>query len=112
MVKWGTNIRQFANAGRSKKKSPIRTSCVADMCMEVGVTPANISITDVATTNTIDTNVKDGEMPVSSTTPVCETKLADTIEKIQKNSRGSHEERVTGHLFIYMEILLKVFSWP
>ena len=80
--------------------------------MEVGDTPANISITDgVATSNIIDTTVKDGEMPVPSTAPVCETKLADTIEKIQEHSRGgSHEERVTDYLFIYMEILSKVFS--
>ena len=77
--------------------------------MEVDVTTANVSITDgVATSNVIDTTVKDGEMPFPSTAPVCETKLADTIEKIQENSRG--EERVTGHRIIYMEILLTVFS--
>ena len=66
-------------------KSPIiRRSCVADTCMEVDVTPANISITDgVATSNIIYTIVKVGEMPVPSTALVCETKLADTIEKKQ-----------------------------
>ena len=31
-----------------------------------------------------------GEMPFPSTAPVCETKLADTIEKIQENS---HDEK-------------------
>ena len=46
MVKGGASMRQFANAGRSKKKSPIRKSCVADTCMEVDVTTANVSITD------------------------------------------------------------------
>ena len=61
MVKGGTSIKQFANAGRSKKKSPIRRFCVSDTCMEVGVTTANVSITD--TSNVIDTTVKDGEMP-------------------------------------------------
>ena len=61
MVEGGTNIRQFANAGTSKKKSPIRRSCVADTCMEVDVTTANVSITDgVAPSNVIDTTVKDG----------------------------------------------------
>ena len=83
MVEWGTNIRQFANAGTSKKKSHIRRSWVADTCMERDVTTANVSITDdVATSNVIDTTVKCGEMPFPSTAPVCETKLADTIEKI------------------------------
>ena len=46
MVEGGTNIRQFANAGTSKKKSPIRRPCVVDTCMEVDVTTANFSITD------------------------------------------------------------------
>ena len=71
MVKGGTNIRQFANAGRSKKRSPIRMSCVADTCMEVDVITANVSITDgVTTSNVIDTTVKDWEMPFPSTAPV------------------------------------------
>ena len=47
------NIRQFANVGRSKKKCPIRRSCVAVTSMEVGVT-----------------TVEDGEMPVQSTAQV------------------------------------------
>ena len=52
-----------------------------------------------------------GEMPFPSTAPVCETKLADTIEKIQENSRDEAEkERATGYRIIYMEILLTVFS--
>ena len=94
MVEGGTNIRQFANAGRSKKKSHIRRSCVADTCMEVDVTTANVSITDgVATSNVIDTTVKDGEMPFTSTAPVGETKLADTIEKMQENSRDEAEKK-------------------
>ena len=96
MVKGGTNIRQFANAGRSKKKSPIRRSCVVDTCMEVDVTTANVSITDghgVATSNVIDITVKDGEMPFPSTASVCETKLADTIEKIQENPRDEAEKK-------------------
>ena len=68
-------------------------------------------ITDgVATSNDIDTTVKDGEMPFPSTAPVCETKLADTIEKIQENSRNEAEKKVTGYRIIYMEILLTVFS--
>ena len=94
MVKGGTNIRQFANAGRSKKKIPIRRSCVADTCMEMDVTTANVSITDgVATSNVINTTVKDGEMPLPSTAPVCETKLADTIEEIQVNARDEAEKK-------------------
>ena len=93
-VKGGTNIRQFANAGKNNKKSPIRWSCVANTCTEVDVTSANVSITDdVATSNVIDTTVKDGEMPFPSTAPVCETKLADTIEKIQENSRDEAEKK-------------------
>ena len=61
--------------------------------MEVDVTTANVSITDdVATSNVIDTTVKDGEMPFPSTSPVCETKLADTIEKIQENSCDEAEK--------------------
>ena len=94
MVEGGTNIRQVANTGTSMKKSPIRRFCVADTCMEVDVITANVSITDgVATSNVIDTTVKDGEMPFPSTAPVCETQLADTIEKIQENSRDEAEKK-------------------
>ena len=101
MVGGGTNIRQFANAGTSTKKSHIIRYSVADTCMEVNVTTANVSITDgVATSNGIDTTVRDGEMPPpppppppSSAAPLCETKLADTIEKIQENSRDEAEKK-------------------
>ena len=71
MVKGRTSTRQFANAGRSKKKSPIRRSCVGGTCMEVDVTTDNVSEADcVATSNVIDTTVKDGEIPFPSTAPV------------------------------------------
>ena len=40
MIKGGMNIRQFANAGRSKKKCPISRPCVADTGMEEDVTTA------------------------------------------------------------------------
>ena len=94
MVKGGPNIRQFANAGKSKKKIPIRRSCIADTCMELDVTTANVSITNgVATSNVINTTVKDGEMPFPSTASVCETKLADTIEKIQENPRVEADQK-------------------
>ena len=46
----------------------------------------------VATPNVIDTTVKDGEMPFPSTAPLCETKLADTIDKMQENSRDEAEK--------------------
>ena len=87
-----SNIREeFLGFIHCVKKSPIRRSWVADTCMEVDVTTANVSITD---------------------------DVATLWNKLRWNDRENtgqlawwtHEERVTGYRFIYMEILSKVFS--
>ena len=53
----------------------------------------DITTDDLATSDVIDTTVKDGEMPFPSTAPVCETKLADTIEKIQESSHDEGKKK-------------------
>ena len=59
------------------------------------VTTDIVSIIDgVATSNVIDTTVKDGEMPFPSTAPAVRvTQLADTMEKIQENSCDEAEKK-------------------